>query len=219
MANHYELLGVPPTATAAEVRQAYLRLAREHHPDRFADPLRKEEAQELFKQLTSAFNTLFSEGGRREYDASLARPRVEAPIEIARRSYEEGVAHFEAKRYHEAVELLRAAVHHMPDETRYQVALALALAKNPNWGREAIALLEKAVVASPRAASWHAELSRLYLAQGLKLRARKEAEATLALDPDNAAARRVLAEVAPPEPPAPKAVEGGLLGRLRRNRP
>ena len=35
------------TATAAEVRQAYLRLAREKHPDRFADPAEKARAQTL----------------------------------------------------------------------------------------------------------------------------------------------------------------------------
>ena len=41
MASYYEILGIPRTATSAEVRQAYARLARERHPDRFTDPAEK----------------------------------------------------------------------------------------------------------------------------------------------------------------------------------
>ncbi len=45
MADYYELLGLKPGAAAAEVRSAYLRLARERHPDRFTDPLQRREAE------------------------------------------------------------------------------------------------------------------------------------------------------------------------------
>ena len=68
MADFYEILGIPTTASAADVRQAYVRLAKERHPDRFPDPQEKEKAQSFFQDLTTAFNTLFNEGRRREYD-------------------------------------------------------------------------------------------------------------------------------------------------------
>ena len=68
MTDFYEVLGVPKTATAADIRQAYVRLAKEKHPDRFPDPHEKRRADAFFKDLTTAYNTLFNEGSRREYD-------------------------------------------------------------------------------------------------------------------------------------------------------
>ena len=75
MANYYEILGVGPTASAAEIRQAYMRLAKERHPDRFHDPAERARAEAFFKELTAAYNTLGNERGRTGYDVSLSRPR------------------------------------------------------------------------------------------------------------------------------------------------
>ena len=36
----YDTLGINPTATRAEAKEAYLRLAKQHHPDRSGDPTR-----------------------------------------------------------------------------------------------------------------------------------------------------------------------------------
>ena len=76
MSDYYELLGVPPSAAVAEIRRAYARLAKERHPDRYTDPAEKERAQSFFKDLTTAFNTLANDKNRRDYDASLDRPRA-----------------------------------------------------------------------------------------------------------------------------------------------
>src|SRR5512143_2512904 len=116
MANHYEILGVAPNARAAGLRQSYLRLARERQPDPFPDPEQRAAAQDFFKDLTAAFNTLSNDRARREYDESLAKPRFTAPEEIARDAFERGVRHCEAKQFHEAVELLRTAVQLVPDD-------------------------------------------------------------------------------------------------------
>jgi curved DNA-binding protein CbpA len=192
--DYYALLGVPRTASTTEIRAAYARLAREKHPDRFADPAERARAQDVFKEVTAAFNALSNDKARREYDQSLQRPKATGPEEIAREAFERGMQHLEAGQFHEAVELLRSAVHHGPDQARYHAALATALARNPHWVREAIQETERAAQLEPRAAAHQALLAELLLGQGLKLRARRAAEAALRLSPNDARARRVLEE-------------------------
>ncbi len=214
-ASYYEILGVARTVSAAEIRSAYAKLARERHPDRFSDKVEKARAEEFFKDLTTAFNTLSNEKNRRDYDESLDRPRPAGPQEIAQNAFVRAVQMFEAKQYHEAVELLRTAVHLFPEDARYQAALGKALARNPHWVHEGVQALEKAVQLAPRVAAFQSDLAELLLAKGLKIRARKVAEAALRLDPGDERARRVLDETGPSEPEPPSA-GGGLRGLLRR---
>src|SRR5512136_1177618 len=97
MADFYELLGVKRDADSAAIRQAYLRLARDQHPDRFTDSAEKARAQEQFKQITSAFNTLTNAQSRREYDAELERPRPTSPAEMAQVAFARGMERIEAR--------------------------------------------------------------------------------------------------------------------------
>jgi tetratricopeptide (TPR) repeat protein len=214
MVNYYEILGVPRTASSSEIRTSYAKLARERHPDRFADPVEKARAEEFFKDLTTAFNTLSNEKHRREYDAGLDRPQAAPPQEIAKNAYLRGIEMFEARKYHEAVELLRTAAAMFPEQAQFQAALGKALAKNPHWAREGMQAIEKAIQLAPRVAAYQIDLAELLLAHGLKLRARKAAEAALRLAPTDERAHRVMDQTGPddPEPPA----GGGLRGLLKR---
>jgi curved DNA-binding protein CbpA len=214
----YEVLGIPRDATAAQVREAYVRLARERHPDRFPDPEKKLEAQEFFKKLTEAFNTLSNPRNREQYDVDREKPKLTSPEEIAADAHHRAVQKFKEKDFHEAVTLLRTAVHHAPNVARYHADLARALVQNPNWIREAVEDMEAAIKLEPRNAGFHAELSSLFLGQGLKIRARKAIEAALALAPGNATFQQMAADLAgapEPEPPGAKP-SGGLLDRFRR---
>ena len=74
---HYEVLGVLPTATVTEIRDAYRKRVRSVHPDSAASPSRA--ASEEMAAITQAWNTLSDHSRRRLYDASLrdtARPSV-----------------------------------------------------------------------------------------------------------------------------------------------
>jgi molecular chaperone DnaJ len=63
--DYYELLGVPRKAGQKEIRQAYRKLARKHHPD--LNPGDK-SAEEKFKQIQEAYDVLYDSKKRQAYD-------------------------------------------------------------------------------------------------------------------------------------------------------
>ena len=61
----YKVLGVSPTATKAEIKKAYRKLAQQHHPDaNEGDPA----AEQRFKEISEAHAILSNDEKRKEYD-------------------------------------------------------------------------------------------------------------------------------------------------------
>ena len=60
----YRLLEVDRSASEEEIKRSYRRLARELHPDTNKDPA----AEERFKRITVAYETLRDAERRRRYD-------------------------------------------------------------------------------------------------------------------------------------------------------
>lgn len=70
----YKTLGVPRSANADEIKKAYRRLVRQHHPDANPDDPR---AEERFKEIQQAYETVSNPRKRGEFDRS-ARVRPNA---------------------------------------------------------------------------------------------------------------------------------------------
>ena len=65
----YKALGVPKDATADEIKKAYRKLARKHHPDANKGDA---EAEERFKEISEAYDVLSDAKRRKEYDEARA---------------------------------------------------------------------------------------------------------------------------------------------------
>jgi len=63
--DYYSVLGVVKTATQAEIKKAYRKLARQHHPDRNAGD---KAAEAKFKDLNEANEVLSDPAKRKQYD-------------------------------------------------------------------------------------------------------------------------------------------------------
>src|SRR5213593_3851478 len=63
--DYYSTLGVAKTATEKEIKQAYRKLARKHHPD--VNPKDK-SAEARFKEINEAYEVLGDPEKRKKYD-------------------------------------------------------------------------------------------------------------------------------------------------------
>ncbi len=59
--DYYDILGVPRTATADEMKKAFRKAARKHHPDAGG-------SEERFKELNEAYEVLSDDEKRKQYD-------------------------------------------------------------------------------------------------------------------------------------------------------
>ena len=71
MGSHYDLLGVQPSATAEEIKQAFKRAALLCHPDKAPNDQR--DATERFQVLSAAYKELSNPDKRKAYDRQQAR--------------------------------------------------------------------------------------------------------------------------------------------------
>src|SRR5918997_1252156 len=62
--DHYKELGVDRKASADDIKKAYRKLARQYHPDHNKEP----GAEDRFKRISEAYDTLSDSDKRAQYD-------------------------------------------------------------------------------------------------------------------------------------------------------
>src|SRR5262245_33990768 len=72
----YVILGLERSASSADVKRAYRRLARKYHPD--INPGDR-AAERVFRQISEAYATLVDPDRRRQYDSGAAPPAPSEP--------------------------------------------------------------------------------------------------------------------------------------------
>lgn len=72
-ANYYEEFGIEPSASPAQVRDAFRALVRILHPDQLTDPDLKGIAERKLRRMNAIYEVLSDAERRRAYDASLRR--------------------------------------------------------------------------------------------------------------------------------------------------
>jgi DnaJ-class molecular chaperone len=80
MTDHYSTLGVTSSATLADIKTAFRRLAAHYHPDRNASP----DAPARFRAVQAAYEVLSDDDKRQAYDDNRRRNLLDDPLETAR---------------------------------------------------------------------------------------------------------------------------------------
>jgi tetratricopeptide (TPR) repeat protein len=145
--NHYAFFGVQPSATDAQLKQAYTQLAKDLHPDHLAssfyrnDPAMRAHVDGLFHRLQEAHNALQPDK-RGTYDRSIGigvappQARGRQPAE-ARQQYQLAEAAMGKRDYVAAETHYKEAAQLDPVEPRIIIALAWCIFSNPSRPQKA----------------------------------------------------------------------------------
>ncbi len=155
----FEVLAVAPDASEFEVRNAFAALARESHPDRLGPDATRQArafAEEIFRQLSLAHDTLADRGRRTEYElqlrAGVRRSDGDAVDSIldAESRFREGEALLAAGDASRARVAFEQATQLYPDEAEFHACLGWATWLEQRSEAAALPLLDRALALNPR---------------------------------------------------------------------
>lgn len=238
--SHFQVLGLPRTASLADVKAAHARLLKTFHPDSHPDlpPDLKSKLQAVFTRIDEAHAVLATPERRVQYEQSLRESTGSSPkpdpspspapavseSDPARAaaagdtpSVEEALGtaegHIAEGRYAEAVPLLESIVPLARGtlERRVRLLLARGYSMKSEWARKAEGELQRLIRLDPQDAEAHCALGKFYRDRSLPGRARAMFQRALELQPGHRTARAELAVLRPSEPDSPT-----LFGKLLR---
>jgi tetratricopeptide (TPR) repeat protein len=204
--NYFEILEVDTDASAQDVKRAYIRLAKQYHPDSLGpdtSPLMEKTANQIFDLTTKAYKVLFDENGRREYVRSLTetngRVNVEKTHDImnAELQFQKGKVFLKKRDFVNARECLEWATKLVPEEAEYLAYFGwtLFLSVEDKQGNEALAAirqLKKAASINPSLEVTQLFLGAVYKVQKLRDIAALHFKKALEINPESIEAKREL---------------------------
>ncbi len=176
--DYYTILGLPHNATAKQIRERFLELARERHPDRFRGE-GKEQIEADFQAITQAFNALSDPERRREYDLNLVRPQAGVAgdqtqaAQIAQAYVKRGVKAYKDKNYLEAAENFDRATQENPADAQAWYYLALAASRRRAWLSRAAEASARACELAPMEVGYLKLAGKLFTQIGLSTKAER----------------------------------------------
>ncbi len=197
--NYYDILGININASHSEVKKAYLKVARDYHPDRHRD-LRdssiKDKLTTLFTFLNKAYSTLSSEAKKTEYNnilfKKIARKDPNSDIINAEEQFKRGIGELKKGNFWGAADFFRWATKKDPQKANYWAHLSLALSEMSRRTKEAEETILKAIELEPHNANYYVHLGKIYLQAGIEKRAVHQFKTALSWDPTNKKAQKEL---------------------------
>jgi tetratricopeptide (TPR) repeat protein len=172
---HFEALGVSQNASADEVSVAFMRAARQFHPDRLSSVGLQDlqpVAERILARINEAAMVLGNATRRAEYVASLAMgpQAVEASLPTvleAENSFLKGEVFLKKGDHGKAIECFTMATQGSPSEPQYRAYLAWARFDDPRTRKEAVVrdtlkVMEGVMQERPRFARGHYWLGLLW---------------------------------------------------------
>src|SRR3989440_2893932 len=219
VSSQYQILGVPQTASAADVKAAWLAAAKRFHSDAFSGldlGSARRIAEDLFTRVNEANSVLSDANRRAEYDVYVDRKEKGLPTDVgailrAEGVFQRGEILFKSGRWEDAEGQFREAISLNHTEAEFHAFLGMAMFRRSGKPEEALPHVQKALGMDPRLHSGTIFLSQIYQAQGEVERAKSLLRKAIEKDPDFAEAKDELRRLR--SQPAEQA-KGGFLSRL-----
>lgn len=190
-----KLLDLDADYTEAELKERYFSLIKKFHPDRvkpFSNPDIIKKCEEIFMKLTEAYEVLSNQESKT--DERIVQGERPSP-ELAEEKFSEAKKMLATGFIWEAILLLKEAVRINSGNYQYYLYLGKAQAKVPTMRKDA----ETSFLRSIELERWnpdaYMELGKLYLSEGMRMRAKSMFEKVLSIEPHNDEARELLNKI------------------------
>lgn len=206
--NYFEMLGVSEEDDTETIKDAYFKLSRQYHPDKFsgASDEIKGHSDEIFKQLNTAYNTLTNDEDRAEYVRSLREGKEErkddaSDIITAEVQFQKGVDLVKRNDFKKAIKSFQWATELNPNEAEYLSYLGWATFKattpSTHLSRDkAKKLLKKSIALNPKLDTVYIFLGHIFNSEGNIKAAEIQFKKALQANPHNVEATRELKFIA-----------------------